>query len=157
MGRTGQSTPRRHPPDQGGLRDRARQAPAAWKCSAPTIRHPDGTCVRDYIHVTDLARAHSDALSYLGTGGASDVFNCGYGRGFSVLEVIDAVKRVSGARFPRCALAPRRAGDPAAIVAGADKIRETLGWQPRFADLDGIVQQALDWEGRLLVAMREAS
>jgi len=105
----------------------------------------DGTCVRDYIHVTDLAKAHLAALSYLRSGGNTDVFNCGYSRGHSVFEVIDAVKRVSGSDF-NVRLSERRPGDPAAIVADTDKIRETLGWKPQLNDLDQIVVQALAWE-----------
>lgn len=108
----------------------------------------DGTCVRDYIHVSDLIRAHVAALDYLRTGGKSDVFNCGYSKGFSVLEVIDAVKRVSGVNFD-VRLSPRRPGDPAAIVAGSQKIRDALGWQPRNDDLDEIVGHALAWEDQL--------
>ena len=108
----------------------------------------DGTCIRDYIHVKDLARAHVAALGHLRKGGRSDVFNCGYSRGFSVLEVIDAVKRVSG-RDLRVAFAPRRAGDPPEIVAESAKIRNALGWKPQHDDLDGIVQHALAWEDRL--------
>jgi len=108
----------------------------------------DGTCVRDYIHVSDLIRAHVAALDYLRTGGKSDVFNCGYSKGFSVLEVIDAVKRVSGINFD-VRLSPRRAGDPAAIVAGSQKIRDALGWEPRNDDLDEIVGHALAWEDQL--------
>lgn len=106
---------------------------------------PDGTCVRDYIQVTDLVRAHSAALRYLRQGGASDVFNCGYTKGYSVLEVIEAVKRVSGRNF-EVRTADRRPGDPAAIVAASDKIRSALGWRPEFDDLDVIVGQALRWE-----------
>jgi UDP-glucose 4-epimerase len=109
----------------------------------------DGTCIRDYIHVTDLARAHLDALRYLRAGGKSDVFNCGYGRGFSVLDVIGAVKRVSQSDFP-VRMAPRRPGDPAAIVAEAGRIGKVLGWQPRLDDLDTIVGHALSWEKRLI-------
>ena len=109
---------------------------------------PDGTCIRDYIHVKDLARAHVAALEYLRNGGKSDVFNCGYSKGFSVNEVIDAVKRASGVDFD-VQMAPRRPGDPAAIVASNDKIRSTLGWQPQLDDLDGIVKSALAWEERL--------
>lgn len=105
----------------------------------------DGTCVRDYIHVTDLARAHLTALAHLRSGGASDIFNCGYTRGFSVHEVIAAVKRVSGVDF-KVVLSPRRPGDPAAIVAASRKIRDTLGWKPMHDDLDTIVAQALAWE-----------
>jgi UDP-glucose 4-epimerase len=108
----------------------------------------DGTCIRDYIHVTDLARAHVAALAHLEAGGASDVFNCGYGKGYSVLEVLDAVRRVSGHPVP-ARMSPRRPGDPAAIVAASDKIRATLGWRPALDDLDGIVRTALDWEAHL--------
>ena len=109
---------------------------------------PDGTCVRDYIHVTDLAAAHVAALAHLRRGGASTVFNCGYSRGYSVLEVIDAVKRVSGVDF-EVRLSPRRAGDPASIVAGSERIRSALGWVPAHDDLDTIVAQALAWERKL--------
>jgi len=108
----------------------------------------DGTCVRDYIHVNDLARAHLAALAYLRSGGKTDIFNCGYSRGYSVLEVIDAVKRASGSDFD-VRLSERRPGDPAAIVAASDKIRGTLGWRPQLDDLDQIVAQALAWERQL--------
>ena len=108
---------------------------------------PDGTCLRDYIHVTDLAAAHLAALGHLRRGGGSDVFNCGYGHGYSVLNVIEAVRRVSGVGDQLAvALGPRRPGDPAAIVAASAKIRETLAWHPRLDDLDLIVRHALDWE-----------
>ncbi len=108
----------------------------------------DGTCVRDYIHVTDLASAHSAALAYLREGGKSDIFNCGYSKGYSVKEVVDAVKRVSGVDI-RAMPAPRRDGDPAAIVAASDKIRQVLGWKPEHDDLDRIVAQALAWERKV--------
>jgi UDP-glucose 4-epimerase len=109
---------------------------------------PDGTCLRDYIHVSDLIGAHMDALRYLRQGGQSGIFNCGYGRGYSVLEVANAVERACGHSIQKV-LSPRRAGDPAAIVAGAARIREVLGWQPRHDDLDFIVKSALDWETHL--------
>jgi UDP-glucose 4-epimerase len=109
---------------------------------------PDGTCIRDYIHVIDLANAHSAALTHLRSGGASATFNCGYGHGYSVLEVVDAVKRVSACDF-KVELAPRRPGDPAMIVADSTRIRAQLGWTPRFDDLDTIVAHALAWERRL--------
>jgi UDP-glucose 4-epimerase len=109
---------------------------------------PDGTCIRDYIHVTDLARAHLVALSYLRGGGESGTFNCGYGHGYSVLDVIEAVKDVSGKNFS-VRTAARRRGDPAAIVADASRIRSQLGWAPRFDDLRTIVTHALAWERRL--------
>jgi UDP-glucose 4-epimerase len=110
---------------------------------------PDGTCIRDYIHVSDLARAHSDALRYLRAGGDSVTCNCGYGRGFSVLEVIDTVKRISGRDF-RTDFAPRRPGDPARIIAASERIREVFGWRPRFDDLPVIVDHALAWERQLM-------
>ena len=108
----------------------------------------DGSCVRDYIQVSDLADAHLVALKHLRSGGGSLTLNCGYGRGFSVLEVIDIVKAVSGIDFP-VVLSPRRPGDPAAIVAQADRIRAELGWRPRHEDLREIVTQALNWERSL--------
>jgi UDP-glucose 4-epimerase len=108
----------------------------------------DGTCIRDYIHVTDLISAHVAALDYLRTGGKSEIFNCGYSKGFSVLEVIEAVKRVSGVDFD-VRLVPRRPVDPDAIVAGAQKIRDKPGWQPRHNDLDEIGRHALSWEDHL--------
>jgi len=109
---------------------------------------PDGTCVRDYIQVSDLARAHVLALEHLRKGGDSLTLNCGYGQGYSVLQVIDVVKRVSGNDF-EVRLSPRRPGDPAALIAGADRIRELLGWQPRYQNLEIIVEQALAWERSL--------
>ncbi len=109
---------------------------------------PDGTCIRDYIHVSDLARAHSAALAYLRRGGASATFNCGYGRGASVLQVIDAVRRASRRDFP-VEITGRRPGDPATLVADVGRIRATLDWRPQFEDLDTIVTHALAWERRL--------
>jgi UDP-glucose 4-epimerase len=109
---------------------------------------PDGTCVRDYIHVKDLARAHVAALGYLEAGGAPDVFNCGYGKGYSVLEVLDAVRRMSGKPVP-VTMSPRRPGDPPSIVASSDKIRAAMQWQPLHDNLDLIVKHALDWEAHL--------
>jgi UDP-glucose 4-epimerase len=108
----------------------------------------DGTCVRDYIQVTDLIDAHRNALSYLRAGGASLVCNCGYGHGQTVREVVDVVKRVSGVDFP-VVVSGRRAGDPAAIVAKADRVKNALGWKPTRDNLDEIARQALDWERRL--------
>lgn len=105
----------------------------------------DGSCIRDFIHVSDLARAHRDALSYLRAGGASETLNCGYSRGFSVLDVIDVVKRVSGMNF-EVRYSGRRAGDPAEIVAQSERIRETLGWTPGLDNLETIVAHALAWE-----------
>ena len=108
----------------------------------------DGTGVRDYIHVEDLAAAHVLALDYLRRGGASQTLNCGYGHGFTVREMIAAVERASGAPIDVIE-APRRAGDPAAVIAGADLVRERLGWSPQFDDLDLIASTALAWERKL--------
>lgn len=116
----------------------------------------DGTCVRDYIHVEDLARAHVDALDYLNKGGAARIMNCGYGHGSSVLEVIDAVKRVSGVDFP-VTLDARRAGDPPALTAESGLIREVLGWTPRHDDLDFIVRTALEWERKRQLVKHNSS
>jgi UDP-glucose 4-epimerase len=110
---------------------------------------PDGTCIRDYIHVSDLACAHLDALRYLRGGGKSEVLNCGYGTGFSVLEVIASVKRMSQSDFP-VRLGPRRPGDPAALVAQSDRIGEVFGWKPELNSLDTIVGHALAWEKQLI-------
>jgi UDP-glucose 4-epimerase len=112
---------------------------------------PDGTCVRDYIHVDDLARAHIDALRYLESDGPSTVFNCGYGHGHSVREVVDAVNRVTGIDFP-VEDGPRRPGEPSMLVASNAKVREVLGWQPRHDDLEFIVRTAWNWEQRLQAA-----
>ena len=117
---------------------------------------PDGTCIRDYIHVCDLTRAHSDALRHLRSGGTSLTLNCGYGHGFSVLEAIETVKRVSGADF-KVEYAPRREGDPARIVAASEKVRATLGWQPRFDELSTIVAHALAWEHQLMTRRTKQS
>lgn len=114
---------------------------------------PDGTGVRDYIHVTDLAKAHRLLLDYLRGGGESVTLNCGYGRGFSVREVIDTVKAVSGVDF-EVVEGPRRAGDPAAIVAKADRLRSVLGWVPEHQPLEEIVSTALTWERYLATRNR---
>ncbi|MBZ2167805.1 UDP-glucose 4-epimerase GalE [Marinobacter sp. F4216] len=105
----------------------------------------DGTCVRDYIHVEDLAKAHVMALDYMAAGGESQVLNCGYGRGFTVREVIDVVKQESEADFPVTETG-RRAGDPAALMADNTRITEVLGWSPDYDDLQIIVRTALNWE-----------
>ena len=110
---------------------------------------PDGTCIRDYIHIEDLATAHLLALDYLRGGGASTTLNCGYGRGFSVREVLDEVARLSG-RNLSVNEAGRRAGDPPMLIATAQRIRDTLHWTPQNQDLAGIVATALAWEKRLL-------
>jgi len=109
---------------------------------------PDGTGVRDYIHVEDLASAHLRALDYLRGGGESRVLNCGYGHGYSVREVLDAVARINGAPLT-IEEAPRRAGDPSTLIAQADQIRDVLDWTPRYNDLDTIVTHALNWERKL--------
>ncbi|MET0605849.1 MAG: UDP-glucose 4-epimerase GalE [Beijerinckiaceae bacterium] len=109
---------------------------------------PDGSGVRDYVQVTDLVRAHMAALKHLRAGGESLTCNCGYGSGYSVLQVIDVMKKVSGADFT-VRMSGRRAGDPAALTAKADRIREKLGWTPEFDDLETIVRQALKWEEKL--------
>jgi UDP-glucose 4-epimerase len=108
----------------------------------------DGTCIRDYIHVTDLAQAHLSALDYLRRGGTSDVFNCGYERGYSVLEVIRTVEAIAGKKL-HVQFSDRRPGDPAAVVASNAKIRQGLSWRPRFDNLHAIVADALAWEERL--------
>lgn len=123
----------------------SRQALKLFGTDYPT---PDGTCIRDYVHVSDLARAHSAALAYLRQGRESVTLNCGYGRGASVLEVIDSVRRASGRDFP-VQISGRRPGDPPALVANADRIRATLDWRPQFQDLDTIVGHAFAWERRL--------
>jgi UDP-glucose-4-epimerase GalE len=108
---------------------------------------PDGTCIRDYIHVNDLAQAHILALDYLLKGGASDQFNVGTGTGHSVLEIISAVEDVTGKKVPYT-VGPRRAGDPPALVASSDKLRQRLGWSPKYADLRSIVEHAWKFAGR---------
>lgn len=110
---------------------------------------PDGTGVRDYIHVEDLAAAHVKALEYLSGGGTSQTLNCGYGHGYSVREVVSMVDRLHGQSI-KTIEGPRRAGDPPALVARALRVRETLGWVPQFDDLSLIVKSQLAWEKRLL-------
>jgi UDP-glucose 4-epimerase len=109
---------------------------------------PDGTGIRDYIHVEDLAAAHLRALDHLRNGGASLILNCGYGHGYSVREVIDAVQRISGKAL-NVIEQPRRAGDPPRLIARADQLRQKLGWAPQHDDLDFIVRTALLWERKL--------
>lgn len=108
----------------------------------------DGTCIRDYIHVDDLARAHLDAVDYLKGGGESTVLNCGYGHGASVNEVIETVKRVSGTDF-EVRISGRREGDPPSLMAVNNKIIDTLGWQPQYDNLEYIVRSAYEWEKQL--------
>jgi len=146
-GRTGQSTPQAthliKVACEAALGKRAKLD--VYGADYPT---PDGTCQRDYIHVSDLVSAHSAALAHLRSGGASSTFNCGYGRGASVFEVISSVKRVSGVDF-KVDIAPRRDGDPAALIANVERIHASLDWQPQFQDLDTIVTHALAWERKL--------
>ncbi|HEY4343388.1 MAG TPA: UDP-glucose 4-epimerase GalE [Parvibaculum sp.] len=108
----------------------------------------DGTCIRDYIHVSDLAAAHTAALNYLRGGGQSLIANCGYGHGFSVRQVLQAVERAAGHSFA-IKTAPRRAGDPASVVSNPALAKTALGWTPAYDDLDTIVSHALAWEARL--------
>ncbi|HKU90246.1 MAG TPA: UDP-glucose 4-epimerase GalE [Steroidobacteraceae bacterium] len=109
---------------------------------------PDGTGVRDYIHVEDLATAHVNALTYLREGGGSLVANCGYGHGYSVREVISSVEKIAGIKL-NVREEPRRAGDPPSLVARVEKVRRELGWSPRLDDIDMIVRSSLEWERRL--------
>jgi UDP-glucose 4-epimerase len=109
---------------------------------------PDGTGVRDYIHVEDLAAAHLNALDYLRDGGQSMIANCGYGHGYSVREVISSVEKIAGLKLP-VREEGRRAGDPPSLIAQAEKVRQVLGWTPKLDDLDTIVRSALEWERRL--------
>ena len=106
---------------------------------------PDGTCVRDYIHVADLADAHIKAMAYLRDGGESDIFNLGNAKGTSVLEVIDAVKKISGRDFP-VEMAERRPGDPPVLVASSEKAERILGWKPERPDIETIVSDAWHWD-----------
>ncbi|MBT8092999.1 MAG: UDP-glucose 4-epimerase GalE [Gammaproteobacteria bacterium] len=115
---------------------------------------PDGTGLRDYIHVEDLASAHLDALTYLRNGGESTVLNCGYGHGYSVREVLAAVEKANNAPL-NISEEPRRAGDPPELIAVANRVREVLGWEPRFDDLDTIVRTSLAWERK--IAARDES
>jgi len=109
----------------------------------------DGTGIRDYIHVSDLASAHLSALDYLRDGGESTLVNCGYGQGYSVRQVIDSVSKLNGAEI-NVIEEPRRAGDPPALIASVEKIRKTLDWVPQYNELDVIVKTSLDWERTLL-------
>jgi UDP-glucose 4-epimerase len=115
---------------------------------------PDGTGLRDYIHVEDLATAHLDALRYLRKGGESTVLNCGYGHGYSVRDVLAAVEKASGNPL-KIREEARRAGDPPELIAVADRIRKVLGWTPQYNDLDTIVRTSLEWERK--IAARDPS
>ncbi len=109
---------------------------------------PDGTGLRDYIHVEDLAAAHLDALTYLRRGGKSSTMNCGYGHGYSVRDVLDTVSRINGEPL-NITEEPRRAGDPPELVAATEKIHQILGWMPKYDDLDTIVSTSLEWERKI--------
>lgn len=115
---------------------------------------PDGTAIRDYVHVADLADAHLAALARLRRGGAPETYNVGYGRGYSVSEVIDAFERATGAPLPH-EVGPRRAGDPSQLIADTAAIRADLDWRPRYDEIDLIVRSAMDWERRLMSRPRE--
>jgi UDP-glucose 4-epimerase len=146
-GRMGQSTPRATHLIKRAVQTALGEHPhiEIFGTDYPT---PDGSCIRDYIQVTDLVQAHIQALTYLRNEGESLTLNCGYGRGLSVLEVVEVVKRVSGIDF-KVTLSGRRPGDPAAIVARSDRIRAVLGWIPQYDNVEQIVTQALNWERRL--------
>lgn len=108
---------------------------------------PDGTCIRDFIHVSDLAMAHVAALNYLMAGGPSDIINCGYGRGYSVLRVLRAAERIAGRPLPY-SVGPRRPGDPAQVISNPEHILKQLNWVPRYANLEFILRTAIAWEER---------
>lgn len=148
QGRAGQSTPRATHLIKIACQTALGQRPRmeVFGTDYPT---PDGTCVRDYIHVTDLIEAHALMLDHLRADEASEILNCGYGRGYSVREVIETVRSVSGVAFETVE-SPRRPGDPPSLVAGADRVRERLGWRPAHEDLNEIVATALAWEKRLM-------
>lgn len=149
-GRTGQSTPNATHLFKVAAQVALGLRPALeiYGTDFPTA---DGTCIRDYIHVDDLVSAHVRALDHLRDGGSGGTFNCGYGTGASVLEVIDAMSEAAGFRLPTCAQ-KRRDGDPAALVAVADKIRSELGWHPQHDSLSRIAADALRWERGLTPA-----
>lgn len=109
---------------------------------------PDGTCIRDYIHVYDLIKAHFNAIEYLKNGGPSNIFNCGYGRGFSVKDVIETVKMISKNNF-NVEFKDRRMGDPEAIIANNEKIKNTLAWRPEYESLEKIITDAISWEAKI--------
>lgn len=125
-----------------GIRDSA----SIFGTDYPT---PDGTGIRDYIHVEDLATAHVDALAYLEREATSQILNCGYGTGYSVREVLSKIKEISRVDFP-VVETPRRQGDPACVVASGDKICQVIGWEPQYNSLDKIVSSALNWERQKL-------
>jgi UDP-glucose 4-epimerase len=122
---------------------------SAFKIFGTDFPTPDGTGIRDYIHVEDLAAAHIDSLRYLENGGESQILNCGYGEGYSVRQVIERMKAISGVDFPVID-GERRAGDPACVTASVEKIKKVLSWQPKYNNLDAIISSALAWEKRKL-------
>jgi UDP-glucose 4-epimerase len=146
--RTGQSTPAATHLIKVGVETAlgTRQKLEVYGTDYPT---PDGTCIRDYIHVSDLARAHSAALAHLRHGGAGMTLNCGYGHGYSVLDVIGAIERITRRKLP-VQMVGRRPGDPVSLVADVSRIRSSLDWSPQFEDLETIVSHALAWEQQLL-------
>jgi UDP-glucose 4-epimerase len=150
LGRTGQSTPRATHLIKRACQVALGRLPEleVFGTDYPTR---DGTGVRDYIHVADLVRAHSLALDYLRVGGQPATLNCGYGRGFSVREVIDAVSTVARARIP-VRVASRRSGDAPEIVADSSKLRKLLKWRPQYDDLEAIVRMSYQWEMRLITS-----
>lgn len=151
QGRTGQSTPKAtHLIKVAceaalGLRERI-------TVFGEDYETPDGTCVRDFIHVADLAAAHVEALDHLLAGGSSQILNCGYGRGFSVREVLDTVQKVSGRPLP-VRTGPRRPGDPPALIADSSRIRQLFGWRPGYDRLDTIVTHAMAWERKRVIGV----
>ncbi len=147
LGRSGQSTPRATHLIKVAC-EAALGKRAGIEIFGTDYETPDGTCIRDYIHVKDLCRAHLAAMKHLREGGQSNVFNCGYSRGYSVHEVLAAVKKVSSIDFD-VVESPRRAGDPPVIVADNTKIRRYLNWVPEYDDLAAAVEHALAWERQL--------
>lgn len=145
-GRTGQSTPRATHLIKRACQVALGRVPYLDIFGTDFGTH-DGTGVRDYIHISDLVAAHLLALDALRDGSKPDVFNCGYGRGISVREIVTAVEQVAGVKI-ETKTSPRRAGDPAMLVADSTKLKKTLGWEPRHADIDGIVRSAYEWERR---------
>jgi UDP-arabinose 4-epimerase len=145
----GLETGERHEPETHliPLAIMAAQGGTEFSINGDDFETRDGTAVRDYVHVTDLADAHCRALGYLMDGGASDVFNLGTGEGFSVKEILDAIERVSGARIAR-KIVGRRPGDPPALVASAGKARQVLGWTPVHSGIDEIIASAWRWHSR---------
>jgi UDP-glucose 4-epimerase len=147
QGRIGEATPDNNHLIKAACEVALGLRPGMW-INGTDYPTPDGTCVRDYVHVEDLAAAHVDALRHLFDGGAPLVLNCGYGHGLSVREVLDMVRRVSGVEFP-IREGPRRPGDPPRLVASNARIGKVLGWRPRYDDLEVIVRTAWNWECKL--------